>query len=201
MIQFNPEQPEWITWSGGERPVKAYQQVEIKCRDGSIKTGSAEMFFWGRLSNQSRYDIIAYRVVTPYPVNNLDQARFIEVHAGVRYWEDGTLNGVQDDDGKMPLRQGEDWCPTIELETGRVLDWPTGLEADVHYKVCDDGFYWLLNANRKRLAMKEGYVPRFLAVGTNGYGDYIIFKIGGDGLIPGWKRPELNPDGWSEGDA
>jgi transcriptional regulator with PAS, ATPase and Fis domain len=37
------------------------------------------------------------------------------------------------------------------LATGRVLDWPKGTTAEVHYKVCDAGCYWLEDANGKRL--------------------------------------------------
>ena len=119
---------------------------------------------------------------------------YIELSAGVRYWEDATVNGVEDSDGTLvPFRNGENWCPVIRLSDGMVMDWPQGTTADIHYKVCDAGEYWLQDANRKRVAKWTGYyVPdAFLCHGDNGYGDYIIFKVGADGLIEKWKMPEI----------
>jgi len=122
----------------------------------------------------------------------------IRVMAEVRYWEDGTVNGVKDTDGTLiPLRNGECWEPVIELDTGRVRDWPEGATADVHYKVCDAGEYYLLDSDGRIVAEKHGYVPDMLSVGENGYGDYIILKIGPDGLIEGWEPPIIDPELWS----
>lgn len=128
----------------------------------------------------------------------IENSRFIEVEAGVRYWDDAYLNGKEDIDGTIPMRDGDYWKPTIELATGRIMNWPEGTEADVHYKVCDDGAYWLLDESKARVAKWSGfYVPDdILCVGDNGYGDYIIFKIGGDGLIIDWKAPRLNANEW-----
>lgn len=128
----------------------------------------------------------------------MDNAKFIEVDAGVRYWEDAILNGKPDDAGNIPLRKGDGWCPVIELETGRILNWPEGTEADIHYKVCDAGEYWLLDEDKKRIAKwRDYYVPNdILCVGDNGYGDYIIFKVGGDGKIIDWEEPGIDEERW-----
>lgn len=122
------------------------------------------------------------------------QATYIEVSAGVRYWEDAAVNGTEDAEGTlMPMRKGDDWAPVIRLADGAVMDWPQGTTADVHYKVCDAGEYWLLDDERKRVAKWAGfYVPNdFLCHGDNGYGDYIIFKVSADGLIAGWRSPAV----------
>jgi hypothetical protein len=122
------------------------------------------------------------------------KAIYIEVCAGVRYWEDASVNGVEDTDGVLiPMRKGGTWTPVIRLADGAVMDWPQGMTADVHYKVCDQGEYWLLDDDLGRVAKWAGfYVPDdFLCHGDHGYGDYIIFKIGGDGLIEGWRAPEV----------
>ena len=132
------------------------------------------------------------------------QESYIEVDAGVRYWEDATVNGVQDTDGKLiPLRSGGSWKPIIRLSDGKVLCWPEGTTADIHYKVCDEGEYWLLDAQRERVSKWNGfYVPdAFLCHGDHGYGDYIIFTIGGDGLIEGWRQPEIDEAKWRQLDA
>lgn len=126
--------------------------------------------------------------------------KYIEVSANVRYWEDASLNGEEDTNGTIPLRNGDAWEPVIELDTGRVLDWPEGTEASVHYKVCDEGLYWLLDADKKRIAKwKSHYVPNdFLCHGDSGYGDYIIFKIGGNGLISEYRRPQIDGEEWAK---
>lgn len=122
----------------------------------------------------------------------------IRVHAEVRYWEDATVNGVEDTEGTLiPLRSETLWEPTIDLESGRVRDWPEGTTADVHYKVCDAGEYELIDSDGNMVALKSGYVPDMLGVGEPSYGDYIIMKIGQDGLIEGWKPPIIDPELWS----
>lgn len=122
----------------------------------------------------------------------------IETEAGVRYWEDATVNGVEDEDGTLIFgRKGDAWCVRIRLADGHVEGWPEGMEASIHYKVCDDGRYWLTDAEGKRIAEKEGYVPGdFLCHGDNGYGDYIILNIGGDGFIKNYSAPEIDDEGW-----
>lgn len=119
----------------------------------------------------------------------------ISVSAEVRYWVDGTINGTVDTDGTLiPLRNGECWEPVIELDTGRVRDWPEGITADISYKVCDAGKYYLLDSDGRIVAEKHGYVPDMLSVGDSGYGDYIILNIGPDGLIVGWEPPTIDPE-------
>lgn len=127
------------------------------------------------------------------------QARYIAVSADVRYWEDGVLNGVEDAEGRIPCRNGDSWEPVIELASGRILDWPPGVEARVYYKVCDAGEYWLLNAAKQRIAKwKSHYVPKdILCMGAGRHSDYIILQIGPDGLIVDWKTPCIAPDEWA----
>ena len=123
---------------------------------------------------------------------------FLIVHAAVRYWEDATVNGAEDTDGSLiPMREDDLWKPTIALEDGLVVGWPIGTTASIHYKVCDAGKYWLEDDDGKRLKWKGDYVPDdLLAIGGEGYGDYIILEIMPDGLIKGWKKPELDSDEW-----
>lgn len=121
------------------------------------------------------------------------------LEAGVRYWEDATVNGKEDSDGTLiPFRRKDDWCPVIELGTGKIADWPQGTTAEIHYKVCDDGAYWLADPSGKKLAKWKGYyVPNdLLCVGDNGYGDYIIFNVTADGSIIGWQKPTIKAGEW-----
>jgi len=131
-------------------------------------------------------------------MRDIKSATHILAHAGVRYWEDAFVNDIQDDEGELiPGRVGDEWRAKIELATGKIVDWPEGTTADIHYKVCDAGEYWLLDTEGNKLAVRNGYVPGdFLCHGDNGYGDYIILKIGPDGQIENYQRPEIVRDDW-----
>ncbi len=111
--------------------------------------------------------------------------KFLKADCGVRYWEDGTVNGVDDDDDNpaMPFASKDGWRILIDIEAGVIIDWPKGTTADVHYKVCDAGVYSLLDAGRKEVKQIDGYVPSIMCPEGNGYGDYVIMKIDGDGKI------------------
>lgn len=128
----------------------------------------------------------------------LVNVKFIEVIAKVGYWEDATVNGSEDERGDIPLRKNDCWTPVIDLTTGTVKNWPQGVIADVHYKICDQGEYWLQDDQGTRVAKWEGhYVPDdILCIGGQGYGDYIIMNIGIDGKIDYWKNPILNSHEW-----
>jgi len=120
---------------------------------------------------------------------------YLEVDAGVRYWEDGSINGVPDEDGsRTPFKKGDAWCPVVRLSDGVVMDWPAETVAGVHYKVCDAGVYWLLDENKNRIGKWGGYyVPdEFLSPKGSGYGDYIILTIGEHGHIEGWRCPHID---------
>lgn len=70
---------------------------------------------------------------------------------------------------------------------GQIVNWPTGVTASIHYKVCDDGIYTLLGETMDVVKAIEGYVPGIMCPEENGYGDYVIMSIAADGLIQGWK--------------
>lgn len=126
------------------------------------------------------------------------QPVYLIVEAGVRYWEDATVNGVSDEDGSLiPLRRGELWAPVINLADGHITNWPVGTTADISCKVCDAGRYWLQDADGNRVKWNGDYVPDDLLAAGNGYGDYIIMKVNEDGFIEGWKMPRLNPKEWT----
>ena len=121
------------------------------------------------------------------------EAKYLKAELGVRYWEDATVNGVSDEDGELiPFRHGEAWCPTIDLDAGIIVDWPDGVTADIHYKVCDDGKYAILDSEGRTLKEYEGYVPSMLSPKESGHGDYVIMDVGPDGKIDKFKA-DLTP--------
>ena len=108
---------------------------------------------------------------------------YLFVEAGVRYWEDGVINGVEDKDGNIPCRDGDCWKPLININTGKIINWTQGVRANIHYKVCDNGTYKLLDANMELIKKIRDYVPKMLSPKEEGWGDYIIMDIDTDGQI------------------
>ena len=129
----------------------------------------------------------------------LDKAKFIKVEAAVRYWEDSEINGVSDEDGKLtPFRVGDLWCPLIEIESGKIQNWPIGTTAKFHFKVCDAGAYYLLDENEELVSsIEDDYVPNGLCHGGNGYGDYIIFNVDENGVIENYSNG-IDEEDWSK---
>ena len=123
-----------------------------------------------------------------------------------RYWEDSEINGEDDisweeqKEGKaprMPLSYdngegGEDGYSLkmkIDFETGIIEGWPEGIEANLHYKVCDQGTYWLESAEGEEIHKINSYVPDILDF-HDGYGDYLIMTIEKGGHIKEWNFEE-----------
>lgn len=124
------------------------------------------------------------------------QVKTIKVNAGVRYWEDATVNGSEDSNGDMiPCRKGDSWQPVIDVDSGQILNWTKGVVASVHYKVCDSGEYELLDEENNTIMKYADYVPTGLSPGGSGYGDYIIMDIDENGFIDKWF---FETDFWEE---
>lgn len=114
----------------------------------------------------------------------------LRADCGVRYWEDGTVDGVEDADGsRIPCRNGDRWQVDIDLATGAIVNWTPGITAKVHYKVCDDGLYSLLDEHGNIVVQIDGYVPKMMAPADedHGFGDYVVMNIGPDGVIADWE--------------
>jgi len=116
-------------------------------------------------------------------------AVYLRAECGVRYWDDGSVNGEQDSEEAptIPFVTNDTWAPLIDIEAGAIVDWPQGTTASVHYKVCDAGVYWLLDADKAVLTKIDGYVPDIMCPNEPGYGDYVIMDIGADGKIANWR--------------
>ena len=117
---------------------------------------------------------------------------FLQVKADVRYYEDATVNGVEDTEGDLiPCKEGETWMPKIDLATGKILNWKQGTTADIHYKVCDAGTYELLDKDDNVVISIDGYVPDIMCPEGEGFGDYIIMKVDENGVIAKWNNSKL----------
>lgn len=135
------------------------------------------------------------------------EAIYLKVDAGVRYWQDSRVNGNHDtccdetsDSPNMPCAEyigGNHnvlrgkywrWQPLIEIETGKIVNWQQGITANIHYKVCDDFACEILDGNKEVITSYDDYVPKVMCPKEDGYGDYIIMDIDGNGFIQGWRK-------------
>ena len=140
----------------------------------------------------------------------------IAVKAAVRYPEDASFieekvddqncpynNYISDDDEnpKIPFIEVEKdnyghkrfyWQPTIDIENGIILNWPKGVKAHIFYKVCDEFECTAYDKNDNEVLHYEGYVPNFMAIEEEGYGDYIDMIVDGNGCIKNWKITPSN---------
>ena len=134
------------------------------------------------------------------------EAKFLKVRAGVRYPEDSEfieaendrkVNYISDDEEnpKMPFMEVEYdkyghkkfyWTPTIDLENGVIVNWPKGVKVHVFYKVCDDFECTVYDEYDNEVLHYEGYVPDFMSIEEEGYGDYINMIIDENGCMQKW---------------
>ena len=138
-------------------------------------------------------------------------SKILKISAGVRYYEDATIDGVDDisydeqKQGMMPrvpcvvINPDEKnkadiwrWCPEIDAETGMVLNWKKGVKANIHYKVCDDCMIEYFE-DEKLVCNNDDYwyCPDFLCPDEEGYGDYIIMRIDETGQIADWNPKDV----------
>lgn len=105
--------------------------------------------------------------------------KMVKVDVAVRYGEEDISND-------FPLRKGDMWSAIIDIDQKKVLDWPQGKTGEFYMKICDEGSYFLLDAEGNTVASIENdYVPNSLLPGQ--YGDYLEMKINEDGIITNWK--------------
>lgn len=118
----------------------------------------------------------------------------MEVQAAVRYWDDAAINGEDyPESGEgFPCKEGDCWHIVIDIETGRILNWPIGNNANVNFKVCDCCRYSITDQTGQIVISHDGYVPDVLSPGGEGYGDYIIMEIDEDGIIQNWNKEKIH---------
>jgi hypothetical protein len=119
------------------------------------------------------------------------QVKYLKCIMEPRYWEDASVNGIQEDDDSptIPLRHGDKWIITIDLNEGKIIDWPNNTVAKVHYKICDAGEYILMDPEGREVKKLPfgSYVPGILAPNYDGYGDYVVLNIDSRGTIENFR--------------
>lgn len=115
------------------------------------------------------------------------EIQFLNVQAGVRYWESSEIDGVYDESGDLvPCRDGDNWSPKIDVDKGIIVNWVDGVKARIHYKVCDCCGWSIEDIEGNIVLSGDGYVPDTLCPEGEGFGDYVIMNISEKGEIEGW---------------
>ena len=111
--------------------------------------------------------------------------RWVNITVPVRY-ED------EDIPYDFPLRSNDVWRATVDIDTGRINDWPEGKSGRLQMKVTDCGVYTLRDEGNQVVAeIEQGYVPHGVVPGS--FGDYIELQINEQGVITNWpKHPDLD---------
>lgn len=126
------------------------------------------------------------------------------LHITGRYFEDCYVNDEHDNeltDDTFPIVCGFDkekqeviW--DIDVKSGKIRNW-NGQVVDAHYKLVDEGVYELV-LGEKVISTKDCcYVPSFLGIDDDSYGDYVILRVESDGQIRNWVSNGC-PEGVSE---
>jgi hypothetical protein len=77
------------------------------------------------------------------------------------------------------------------VENGVVKPWDSG-NVHIGFKIVDGGNYILMGNGREIFRKDFEYVPDFLQIEENGYGDYIEIDIEKNGKVKGWNRERIN---------
>lgn len=86
-------------------------------------------------------------------------------------------------DGRAPKINGK-YEYTVDVDTGIIQDWPTGLEVDAYFKPRDSGEYRLIDASGSVVVEVYDYVPALLDHNDGG-DDYLDFRVDGTGKWTG----------------
>lgn len=106
------------------------------------------------------------------------EAAAISIFVPVRY-------GDEDIPYDAPGRNDDDWRAIVDIDTGKIRDWPGGA-LDMHMKVVDCGEYILLDRDGRNAAeVLNDYVPKCV---PNDYGDCLTLQIAEDGTVTNWKE-------------
>lgn len=100
--------------------------------------------------------------------------------------------GEEDISNDFPGREGDVWKADIEIDTGKILNWPAGRVEKMFLTVKDGGSYALVSVSGHQVALRDGnYVPHGVVPGE--YGDAIKLDIAVDGTITNWpRRPDVS---------
>ena len=131
--------------------------------------------------------------------------KYAQCKLRIRNWEVFTVNGKEDDNDNPETPFAKDkkyWCPLIDIDEGKIVDWPQGVTLDVCAKTCDENIVYFFDENKNAiewfdeeeqevLSCYDGYVPEFLDPSGEGYGDYVELTVDEDGTIEEFNKEDV----------
>jgi len=115
------------------------------------------------------------------------EVAFVSIEVPVRY-------GTEDIPDDFPLRRGDMWRATVNIDTGQIQEWPKGKSGRLQMKVVDEGSYTLLAPDGSVIdSIEQNYCPNAMVPGRYGdyvgrYGDYVDLEINADGVVTNWPK-------------
>lgn len=120
----------------------------------------------------------------------------IEIMAFIRHYDDSSWEDINSENDWMPCKKDGSDLPgsaddyfriVIDIESGSIYNWPNDNKRyHVFSKVCDEFYALIRDKNTGDIILNyEGYVPSFMAIENEGYGDYVDFIIE-NGKIRNW---------------
>ena len=108
----------------------------------------------------------------------------IQMTLPIRYEEDEYLK-------ELPCFKNGMVVFRVDIDTGKIIDFPDDVEINVDMKVVDEGIYEIFGPDGGSIKrLEDGYVPNGVIPGE--YGDYVDLKIS-KGHITNWpKNPSLD---------
>lgn len=103
------------------------------------------------------------------------EVKYLHLVVGVNYGEEDIPNDIYG-------RNGDTLTWTIDIDANRIQGYSHPSPVSLYMKVCDNGSYYLLDAEERAVAeIESDYVPG----GMGEYGDYLKFDIAPDGAVSG----------------
>ena len=128
--------------------------------------------------------------------DKINRIKYLLIYVGEEDCEDGVEayneNGEKiEDQSEAPLDYG-DFSLKVDVDTGRILDWPNKkISVKVYMRAKDTGFYTFCDKNNNIIFEESGYVPDFLGIKEPAYGDDINFDTDVKGFILNWKEKNI----------
>ncbi len=121
-------------------------------------------------------------------------AKTLKVIATVRFSTADKLN-LEPKEVQLPCfrmnKYSPEWCPEIDIETGKITNWKVGIKAKI--KVGVENFGWELEDKNNKVLMSVADVemPSLFCINKDENNGYIYnimrLNINEDGIIENWK--------------
>ena len=100
-------------------------------------------------------------------------------------------NGEKVNEKDSPLHY-YDFNFEVDVDNGKISNWSEEkIYVKVNMRAMDTGFYTFFDENKIKIYEEEGYVPNFLGIEGDAYGDNIIFSTDVNGFILNWKEKKI----------